>query len=648
MIDPSQQEAAFNSAKLHFLAGLSAMQDEKWTQAEAALKQSLSYMPGRVSTLINLSTTLLKLKKYEEAAIVISKILAQDASNPEALLNEGILYFNQEQFSLALARFDSLIAVHPGNTQARLNRALVLQALGQWQEALIELDHLIAMAPDNALKPQCSAAYINLGDFYRRNKSLDLAVNAYEKALGIDPRAPYIKGKLLHAKMLGCDWTNLNALRLAIDQGVQSGEQVVEPFAYQAIASSEALLSACAKIFSQQGFPPRHQDIPRLRKKEKIHIGYLCGEFRDQATSILMTRVYELHNRDRFKIVAFDNGFDDGSHLRRRISNAFDDMVDISLLSDAQALIEIQKREIDILINLNGFFGLARPNLFAMRPSPIQVNYLGFPGTIGAPYMDYLLADDAVIPVHSQRHYSENIVYLPNSYQANDDKRTISSRRFSRAELGLPNKGFVFCCFNNNYKITPDTFAGWMRILQQVDGSVLWLFEDNPVAAKNLRLEASRSGVAAERLIFAKPLPASDHLARHALADLFLDTLPYNAHTTASDCLWTGLPLITCTGQTFPGRVASSLLMAIGLPELIVNNQQQYEDKAVWLARNPSQLQVIRQKMANNIDQHPLFNSTLFTHHLERAYSVMVERYHAGQAPQAFTVPDESVVNGAS
>ena len=697
-------EDRFERAKQHFLDGLSAMQKENWARAKVAFVQSLDLLPDRVSTLVNLSTTLLKLKEHEEAAVVIAKILTLEESNAEALLNEGLLLVARKQFEQALARFDSLLSADPDNHQAGLNRALVLQALNRWDDALAAIDQALLSHPADAqahclrgnllaalaqpehavasydkalslkpsyaeafagrarafeqlkkleqaeadyarviaLNPNHSTAYIDQGDFYRKNKALDLAVRAYEAAHALGPHAPYLKGKLLHAKMLCCDWSGLHALRAQIDQGVAAGEKVVDPFAYQAVASSEALLATCARIFSQDWFPLLCRDIPRAQKKQKIHIGYVCGEFRDQATSILLARIYELHDKRRFKIVAFDNGFDDGSELRGRLRNAFDDWVDISRLSDASAATEIRQRDIDILVNLNGYFGLARPRLFAMRPSPIQVNYLGFPGTLGAVYFDYLLADETVIPAQSQCHYDEKIVYLPYCYQANDDTRVVAPRQYSRAGLGLPNEGFVFCCFNNNYKITPECFAGWMRILKQVDHGVLWLYEDNPQVSKNLWREASLSGIEAHRLIFAKALQPAEHLARHALADLFLDTLPYNAHTTASDCLWAGLPLLTCTGNSFPGRVASSLLKALDLPELITDSQQQYEERAVWLAKNPEQLRLLRQQLAKNRGQSPLFDSALFTRHLERAYSTMVERHHAGLAPEAFSVPSAS------
>jgi predicted O-linked N-acetylglucosamine transferase (SPINDLY family) len=302
-------------------------------------------------------------------------------------------------------------------------------------------------------------------------------------------------------------------------------------------------------------------------------------------------------------------------------------------MPDLDAASIISAKGIDILVNLNGYFGEARQGVCSYKPSPIQVNYLGFPGTMGAEYIDYMIADNTLIPSTSRQHYTEKIAYLPNCYQVNDRKRAIADKTFSREELGLPRAGFVFCCFNNNYKITPGTFDGWMRLLKQVDGSVLWLLEDNPEAARNLRKEAGAKGVSTDRLIFGERMPPSEHLARHRAADLFIDTLPCNAHTTASDALWAGLPLLTCIGQTFSGRVAASLLKALDLPELVTATQAQYEALAVELATNPQQLRKIKHKLELNRLTTPLFDSRLFTRHIEDAYTQMFERYQADLPP---------------
>ena len=434
--------------------------------------------------------------------------------------------------------------------------------------------------------------------------------------------------------MLGCDWNNYEKITNKIFHLVDEGRMASEPFGFQGIASSEELLKKCAALYSHDKFPQLDNFSEFIQyKHHKIRIGYLCGEFRHQATSLLMTRVWEMHDKSKFEIFAFDNGWDDGSEYRQRIVKAFTKIFDISKISDLEVVKLIQENEIDILVNLNGFFGEARQRVFSYKPAPIQVNYLGFPGTIGISYMDYIIADKAVIPEESKVHYVEKIAYLPNSYQANDDQRKISDRKFSKTQLGLPKDAIVFACFNNNYKITPPIFDSWMRILSIVQGSVLWLLADNSIAKNNLIRGAIARGIDSSKLVFAERMPIEEHLARHDLADLFLDTLPYNAHTTCSDALWAGLPVLTLIGNTFPSRVAASLLTAINLPELITNSQEEYEALAIELAMNPKKLADIKLKLANNRLTAPLFDTPLFTKNLECAYIKMYERYQADLQP---------------
>ena len=324
--------------------------------------------------------------------------------------------------------------------------------------------------------------------------------------------------------------------------------------------------------------------------------------------------------------------------MRERLQQSFEQFNDIRGNGDVEVAIMLREREIDIAVDLKGFSKGCRPGIFAQRAAPVQVNYLGYPGTTGADYMDYIIGDAEVIPVGQEGFYAEKVVRLPDSYQVNDAKRVIAERTPSRAEAGLPQTGFVFCCFNNNYKITPQVFDIWMRLLKRVEGSVLWLLEDNAAASRNLRSEAASRGVQAQRLVFAPRLLPPEHLARQRLADLFLDTLPCNAHTTASDALWAGLPLLTCRGNAFPGRVAASLLRALGLPELISGNLADYEALALKLATMPELLANIKSRLARNRGTQPLFDTDRYRRHLECAYVTMVERYQRGEPPQSFSV----------
>jgi predicted O-linked N-acetylglucosamine transferase (SPINDLY family) len=365
----------------------------------------------------------------------------------------------------------------------------------------------------------------------------------------------------------------------------------------------------------------------------------LSGEFRQHATSILITELFELHDRDKFELFAYDNGYDDGSEIRGRINKIFSRIADITSMSDEQAVARIQADEIDILVNLNGFFGRARMGVFRDRPAPLQVNYLGFPGTLGANYMDYIIADQYVIPHEHEQFYVEKVVLLPDCYQVNDSKRRIGETAVTRSTAMLSDDEFVLCCFNNSYKITQEMFDLWMRLLKKIDKSRLWLMEDNVDATRALQREANDRGVSPDRLVFAPRVELAEHLARHQLADLFLDTFPYNAHTTASDALWAGLPLLTCIGSTFPGRVAASLLHAVGMPELITESLEEYEQLALRLAQETPLLQSFKRRLLENRDRCSLFDTKRFARHIEAAYLTMWERHQRGEAPIGFTVP---------
>jgi predicted O-linked N-acetylglucosamine transferase (SPINDLY family) len=372
---------------------------------------------------------------------------------------------------------------------------------------------------------------------------------------------------------------------------------------------------------------------------DRIRVAYLSADFRQHAASFVMAGMFECHDRSRFEMTAISFGVDDGSEIRRRVKASFERFIDARLYSDEQIADLVRSLEIDIAVDLMGFTTDSRTGVFARRAAPVQAHYMGYPGTMGASYIDYIIGDRIVIPESERQHYSEKIVSLPNSYFVNDFRREVAERTFTRTELGLPSTGFVFCCFNSSHKITPSVFDRWMRILQQVEGSVLWLLQANAKAADNLRREARLRGVDPNRLVFAGRMPPSEHLARHRAADLFLDTLPYNAHTTASDALWAGLPVLTCIGDTFVGRVAASLLQAICLPELITATLDHYERLALELATNPAKLSTIRSKLASNRLAAPLFDTQLFTRHIETAYAAMHERHQAGLPPRDIVVP---------
>jgi predicted O-linked N-acetylglucosamine transferase (SPINDLY family) len=438
-----------------------------------------------------------------------------------------------------------------------------------------------------------------------------------------------------------CDWSGLEQDIVACINIVEQHKPSINPFRLLGLVDDPELHLKNAKIYSSTlgvcGF-----GNARAANKEpinqKIKVGYFSADYHNHATSFLMAQMFETHSRNKFEFHAFSYGPKHDDDMRKRVSRAFDGFHEVAHISDA-ALVKLARDiKIDIAVDLKGFTTGARGEIFAQKCAPIQVNYLGYPGTLGCESYDYIIADKNIIENQDYKFYTEKPVLMPESYQVNDAYRKVSVDKFNKAELSLPAAGFVYCCFNNNYKILPNIFDIWMRILKSVEGSVLWLFEDNPFASHNLKLEAEKRGVESSRLIFASKLPLDKHLARLRLADLFLDTLPYNAHTTASDALWAGLPLLTCPGKSFASRVAASLLHAVELPELIMDSLEAYEAKAIELAKDTSQLNAIKLKLEQNRKTSSLFDGKLFAQHLEMAYEAMFARYQAGLEPDVIDV----------
>jgi protein O-GlcNAc transferase len=490
------------------------------------------------------------------------------------------------------------------------------------------------------LKSDYADAFNNRGMALQALNRFDEAVASYDKALSIKPNLEYAEGDRLHAKLHACDWSNVERECSTLISALRQEAISLNPFVILAIPSSPSDQLKCARHFVAASSPVCPRSLWRGQRylHDRIRIAYLSADLHDHPTAFLLAGMFEQHDKTRFETTAISFGPDYDSQTRRRLRDSFDRFVDARLQSDQDIAELVRKLEIDIAVDLKGLTRDARTNVFAKRAAPVQVNYLGYPATMGAEYIDYIIADRFVIPEDHHQFYSEQIVYLPESYQANDAKRRIGDNTPSRVEAKLPQEGFIFCSFNNSYKITPDVFDVWMRLLGGIDGSVLWLLEGNSAVRTNLHQEAAKRGVSPERLIFAPRLKVDAHLARHRLADLFLDTLPYNAHTTAADALWTGLPVLTCAGSTFAGRVAGSLLNAVGLPELITQSLQEYETLALKLARDPVLLASLREKLRRHRDSYPLFDTERLTRHIEAAYFTMWERFQRGEPPKSFAV----------
>ena len=624
--NPAMAEAWNNRGSLLWNMG-------RLDEALESFDRTLVLMPGAPGPWQNRANLLAQMMRFAEAVGSFDRLLTLSPGNAKAWAGRGRALRRLRAFDAALESFDRALGLSPDDPVLRNNRAIVLGDLGRIDEALECYDRAIAANPGYAegLFNRATMQWVE-------RARLGPAIADLEQAVAADPDFPYAQGMLLHLKMYACDWRGFEDAVALLDTQVRAGAPAAEPFVYQAVSSSPADLLRCAATHAAHRYPPSPARF-RARSHDRIRLGYVSGEFRAQATAYLMAEMYERHDRARFEIFAFDNGLDDGSPMRRRLEAAFAGKITpITGLSDGGAAEAIMAAEIDILVNLNGYFGDHRMGIFAQRPAPIQVNYLGFPGSLGADTIDYIIADETVIPPGEEKYYTEQVVRLPGSYQVNDAKREIAADIPSKADCGLPAGGFVFCNFNSCYKLTPGTFAEWMAILAAVPGSVLWLLENNPIATANLRREAEARGVAGERLVFAPMIALSSHLARLGLADLFLDCLPYNGHTTASDALWAGVPVLTRRGTAFAGRVAASLLNAIGFPELITETPEQYRALALSLARDPSSLHTLKAKLAVNRRTMPLFDAALFTRNIESAYARMVETFRQGAVPRGFRV----------
>lgn len=596
--------------------------------------RALALRPDDADAWNNRGATLRDLKALTQALDSFDRALAINPNHVVALDNRGTVLGDLKRPFDALACHDRALSINAGYVLGHCNRGTLLRLLGRYDEALASFTRGLALDPNHL------PSLLNRGMLLIHLARTEDAAADLSRLISLAPDYDFALGHLLHARMRCCDWNDLATLLTAIAKGVQDGKKVAEPYSYVGVATSPGLFYRCTEIHARERFPAvagAHAHVPR-RTHHKIRLGYVSGEFRQHATSILIAELMEKHDASRFEWYAFDNGWDDNSSMRRRLTGAFKEMVDISQQVDGDAARAVYEREIDILIDLNGHVGRARPGVFGLRPAPVQVNWLGFPGSTAADFMDYIIADAHTIPSADEAWYAERIVRLPDTYQVNDARRTVSESLPSRSAVQLPERAFVFCCFNNCYKITPEVFDVWMRLLRAVDHSVLWLLEDSAAASRNLRSEATARGVDASRLVFAPHMPLADHLSRQRLADLFLDTLPCNAHTTASDALWAGLPLLTCTGTTFAGRVAGSLLHAIGLPELVAQDLVQYEALALQLATQPSVLSGLRARLQRNKYTHPLFNTERFRQHIENAYVLMHERRLRGEAPVSFSV----------
>jgi len=660
----------FELARDYFLDGCSFFEAEDFSQAENNFIKSLELIPDRVSTLTNLSAAQLKLKKYSEARVAAQKAISVESDSSEAYLNLGLIELDLKNFESAIEFFDKALSLKPDYAEAYCNKGATLNDLKRYDEAIAHYDKAISLKPDYhkawsnkgatlnelksfdkaiihydkalSLKSNYYVAWSNKGGTLYDLKRYDEAIAHYDKAISLKPASDWVSGQLLYTKMKICDWSNLAHAIDDLSKKVMANEKAVPPFALLAMNDHALLHKKSAEIFIQSEYPINSTlgPIPAYAKKEKIRVAYFSADFRNHAVAFLTAELFELHDRDKFEVFAFSlQKAPIRDEMNLRLRRGFDRYIDVENMSDAEIALLARELEVDIAIDLTGLTQYSRAGIFSYRAAPIQVNWLGYPGTIGADFIDYIVADKNIIPESHQQFYTEKVVYLPDTYMVDDSKRVASSRQFTREEYGLPEDTFVFCCFNNDYKFNPQVLDSWSRILLGMEHSILWISENNKSFKTSIKIEFKKRGIDSTRIIFAQRVELmADHLARYALADLFLDTHPYNAHTTAVDSLKAGVPVLTLKGQSFASRVATSLLNAIRLPELITNTQEEYEALAIELAMNPIKLAEIKLRLANNRLAAPLFDTPLFTKNLEAGYIKMYERFQADLEPDHIVI----------
>ena len=642
----------------------------KYSEALEHYARALTFNPELANAYLNCGLILFEIKRFETALNQFQHLLALKPNDAEAHLHYGNTLVSLHRHQEAFQHFDQAIRLNPQFAEAWLNKGNVLKTLKHLDEALNCYKQAIAIHPEFdeafnnyglalqeqnraaaalayfqraiALKPEFADSHRNSGLLLADQDQHVAALDHFEQAHAINPHLDYLPGYRLAAKNQLCDWRQRQEDFAKLTASIRNGGKAVAPQILLAISDNPLLQKQVAVRWINDKYPAALTPPPaRHPIHDKIRLGYFSADFGPHPVAYLTADLFENHDRNRFELYGFSSGPETQSAIRTRVKNGFDQFIDIRLMSAEAVLKQCRELEIDIAIDLGGHTRGSLNSLFSQRLAPVQVNYLGYPGTIGAGYMDYIIADHTVIPAANSGHFAEKVIRLPNSYMVNAASRPPAEPLLSRSQLGLPENATVFCCFNNSYKITPELFACWLTILSSVDNSVLWLSEDNPVAAANLRGLAQQRGVSSDRLIFASRLPDfKQRLARYTQADLFLDTLPYNAHATAGDALWAGLPVLTSMGESFASRVAASQLQAIGLPELITTSLQDYQQQAIALALQPQKLTELKNRLAANRHTSALFNIHAYRQHIETAFTEMYRRHLEHLPPEEFTVTE--------
>ena len=619
-----------NYADGHSNLGAMLVRQGKLAEAAASFKRTLEIKPDYAEAYNNLGNILKGQGKLDEALESYKRALEIKPNYPVAYNNLGNALKDQGKLDEAVASCKRALEIKPDFAEAYINLGNALKEQGKLDEAVASYKQALEIKPDYPV------AYNNLGTVLTKQGKLDEAVASYKRALEIKPDYAVAEAQMRHQQQHMCDFTLYTGLK-EVAQRLDTSDEAIPPFIQLSWQDNAAAQLHRSQRFAKTNYPtasPAPIAKPPTVRPERLKVGYFSADFHNFPGMYLMARMLEIHNRNAFEIFAYSYGPQKNDEMRRRIRDGVDHFVDIAGQTDQSIQSQAKSDKIDIAIHRNGYTTSSRTEIFVNRLAPIQISYLGYPGSLGAEFIDYIVADPIVVPAEQRQFYSERIIYLPDTYQPTDNTRQIASINTKRAEFGLPEKGVVFCCFNNSFKISPHEFDIWMRLLSKVGGSVLWLLEGNEWAAKNLRLEAENRGINPDRLVFAKRLPQVEHLARHKHIDLFLDTFNYNAHTTASDALWAGLPVVTKAGEQFSARVAASVLDAVGLPELITASEDEYEQLAFELATKPRKLKTLKRKLAKNIASQPLFDTERYTRNFEAGLQKAYNLYFEGKRPE--------------
>jgi protein O-GlcNAc transferase len=585
-LDPKNGAALYNR-------GIALAEVGRDAEAIASFEAAVGVMPNSPDANALLGHALRDLRRFKAAFLCYDRAVALDVNYAAAHNGGGLALFTLRRFKEAIASYDKAIASSPANAELHFNRARALDALGRHAEAVL----------------------------------------SYDQALHVDPAFKYAAALRLQARLQICDWQGTDEEIVRLSANIEQDKPAAPPFCVLQFSSSARLQQRAAERWAREEMKVKTVPLAGVaRNGPRLRIGYFSSDFYQHAVAYQLAEVIELHDRSKFEVSAFSFGPDTQDMMRRRLEAAFEHFLDVREKSDEEIVRLARDRQLDIAVDLKGYTQDARPGLFAQRLAPLQVSYLGYPGTMGASFMDYIVADAAVIPVSCREFYREKVLFLPVCFFPNDSRRAVADKVYARTELGLPSAGFVFCCFNNSVKISPRIFDVWMQILRRVDASVLWLRTDDRTVVDNLRAEAQRRGVDGNRLIFAPRISMPQHLARHRSADLFLDSLPYNAHATASDALWAGLPVLTSPGEGYASRVAASLLRAADLAELVASDLDDYREIAVALAGDPPRLAGLKERLLRARRGAPLFDTRKLTADLEKAYQTIHARHLAGLA----------------